>query len=57
MPSIIPIPDIQEDATANVACHPAKDKDLKWIALPLARVPNWQQKAIEKFAALLREYK
>ncbi len=57
MTSIIPAPDLLEDATAKLTCYPAKPKDLRQIALPLARVPNWQQKAIEKFAELLRKYK
>ncbi|MCL4394006.1 MAG: (Fe-S)-binding protein [Chloroflexi bacterium] len=57
MSSVIPVPDLKENAFANQVCYAAKEKDLKWINLPLARVPDWQHKAIEKFAELLREYK
>jgi Fe-S oxidoreductase len=52
-----PIPDLDEGASAKSTCYPAKPKDVKWINVPQARVPNWQQKAIERFAELLREYK
>ena len=57
MSSIIPVPDLVEDATAKLTCYPSKEKDLKRIDLPLARVPDWQHHAIEKFAELLRKYK
>jgi Fe-S oxidoreductase len=57
MASILPIPDLIEDATAKLTCYPSKEKDLKQIDLPLARVPDWQHKAIEKFAEMLRKYK
>ncbi len=57
MAALVPVPDLSEGATANVRCYPAKNKDLKWIDVPIARVPDWRQKAIEKFAELLKKYK
>ncbi len=57
MASIIPTPDLAPGATAESKCYPAKAKDMKQINLPLARVENWQDKAIAKFDELLRKYK
>ncbi len=57
MDSIIPTPELTENATAELTCYPSKAKDMKQINLPLARVENWQEKAIAKFAELLQKYK
>ena len=46
-------PAIREGAAVDVRCHPSKVKDTQAIGLPGERVPDWQAKALEKFADLL----
>ncbi len=50
-------PSLREHATANIRCWPSKEKDTIAINLPPERLPNWQSKAIEKFAELLKKNK
>jgi Fe-S oxidoreductase len=50
---IVSAPVLREHATADVICWPSKAKDTDLIDLPATRVPDWQNKAIEKFAELL----
>ena len=38
-------------------CWPSKPKDTSAIDLPTELVPNWQEKAIEKFGELLEKNK
>ncbi len=51
------IPVLEEDASINNKCYPAKKVDLNGVTLPTERVPNWQQEAIKIFAELLDHYK
>ena len=53
----IPVPDIQEHATATLTCHRCKEKDMRAIGLPTARVPHWQRKAVDKFRDVLSKYR
>jgi Fe-S oxidoreductase len=48
---------LQENATANLSCYPAKVKDMTAITLPTERVKDWQHKAIVKFGELLQKYR
>lgn len=54
---ILAAPGIREHATVNVRCYPSKPKDTAQIDLPSERVPNWQERAIEKFGELLDKNK
>lgn len=53
----IPVPAIEEHATADIRCYPAKEKDMRAIDLPVARVPHWQRKAVEKLRDVLQKYR
>jgi Fe-S oxidoreductase len=50
-------PALREHATAKIRCWPSKEKDTIAIDLPPERLPDWQSKAIDKFAELLEENK
>lgn len=50
---ILTSPAIREHATAQVRCYPSKAKDTLAINLPAERVPDWQRRAIARFAELL----
>lgn len=52
---VLTAPKMREHASADVTCWPSKEKDMRAIDLPLERVPNWQQVAIDKFAELLEK--
>jgi Fe-S oxidoreductase len=53
----IPVPQIEEHATAAVTCYPSHDKDMRAIALPAGRVPHWERKAVDKLRELLGKYR
>ncbi len=50
-------PPLRENAAQNVHCWHSKEKDTSKIGYPSELVPNWQEKAIEKFGELLDSYK
>lgn len=52
-----PVPAIQEHATSQLTCHPCKEKDMRVIDLPTARVPHWQRQAVAKFRDVLSKYR
>jgi Fe-S oxidoreductase len=54
---IIRPPELREFASAEVRCWPSKPKDTVQIDLPTERVPDWQDRAISKFAELLETNK
>ena len=50
---ILAPPALREHIASGVRCWPSKEKDTEKINLPSSLVPDWQNKAIEKFAELL----
>lgn len=54
---ILPVPEMSEGIASTLTCYPCKVKDMKAIDLPTERVPDWQNKAIEKLRELLTKYR
>ncbi len=54
---ILPVPEMSEGIASSLTCYPCKAKDMKAIALPTERVPDWQNKAVEKLRELLTKYR
>ncbi|HWQ83168.1 MAG TPA: hypothetical protein VN363_01300, partial [Anaerolineales bacterium] len=50
-------PPLREHIAREVRCWPSKEKDTHKINLPATLVPDWQEKAIQKFAELLDKNK
>ncbi len=57
MSRLIPIPKLNPGATRNQKCHPAKEKDMAKIDLPLARVDDWKEAILKKMAEVLDKYR
>ncbi len=54
---ILPVPEMSEGIAAAMTCYPCKAKDMKAIALPTERVPDWQNQAVAKLRELLTKYR
>ena len=53
---IVP-PRLHPDLSRDWTCYPAKEKDMTFLELPTERVENWEKRAVEKFAELLKKFK
>ena len=53
----IAIPGLKEDAAAAVKSHNAPAKDMTDLGFPTELVPDWKEKAVAKFAELLKKYR
>lgn len=53
----IEIPKLAEGASADQKSYIAKPDNMAALSFPRERLPNWKEKAIEKFGELLKKYR